>query len=633
VNRSGEVDVTHWRPEPDVGPESNRGFHLGHLLVFLTAWALTQVAFAVVQSPAVLAGAQLDSDGYFRLMRVAVLLDGGGWYDGSIPNSNWPFGQDLHWTRPLDALIVLLALPWALAVSMDTALVISGALVSPLLHAVLCLAGVWVITPLVAGPVRFLAAAALLAQPGVMAYATAGRADHHVLVLLLSVLAMGTWIRALLRPDRPLWAVWTGLAAAGAIWVSPEALVPLAAIFASGGIAWIVHGSPYEVPNLRLCLALIGGLCIAMVVERPPGEWTIPEYDRISVVHVYMGLVAIGFWFVVEVLPGRLATFRGRAFLAGSGAFLTSALLYLPYPGFFLGPGAAMDPWLREFAFGTIAELQPIIGGSWEAIGTSIAIFGLAPFALLFVGHSAVRGRDVATRIGWYPLLAGLLLFVPMAAAQTRFAGYAGAVIALGATGLLGVLLERVDGKGYRGLKLRSYRLGTMVAVMVGPFLTGGAVWALMVADEPVGSLGSEESCDLRHAINILEETRPTHIGAQVVAVHPNLGPALAYRTGDRIIAGLYHRSPEGLRDLLGFFRTSDMVEAAELARLRELDVVLICPPLDRNNLGTGSSGSLYARLADGGPVPSWLRAFNLDDESRGGFLAYRVLLTEGEGR
>jgi hypothetical protein len=629
---SGEALVTPAPPASNRGPESDRSLRTGHILVFLTAWVLTQVAVALVQSPEVFAGAQVDSDGYFRLMRVRVLLDGGGWYNETIPISNWPFGQELHWTRPLDVLIVLLALPWSLVVPMETALAIAGALVSPLLHAVLCLAGIWVIAPLVPGSVRFLAAAALLAHPGVMAYATVGRADHHVLVLLLSVVAIGAWIRALLEPDRPRWASWTGLAAAAAIWVSPEALVPLAAILASGGLAWVVRGARYSRTNLQVCLALGVGLCVSIAVERPPGEWLLAEYDRISAVHVLMALLAIGFWLVVNALSARLTRVSGRVIVAGSGGILTFATLFGLHPGFFLGPGAAMEPWLREFVFDSIAELQPIIGWSWEDFGRTVALLGLAPPVLWFAGRSVLPGTDAGRSVGWYPVFAGVLLFVPMAAAQTRLVPYAGAILALAATGLLATLLAWTNRRYDAGLRRRFLRLGTMLAVLVGPLVLGGAISALGGGDDPSEAAGSGENCLLGHAIHILEAERQGQNGPQVVAVAPNLGPALAYRTGDRIIAGLSHRSPEGLRDLFEFFRTSDMERAAELARVRELDVVLICPPLDRSLFGVGFPASLYSRLVDGVDAPSWLHPIPIDDERAGGFLGYRVVMTGGRG-
>lgn len=612
------------RSGPDPAPAT--GIRVGHVLIFLAAWGLTQVAVAGAQFPEVMAGAQVDSDGYFRLIRVGVLLDGGGWYNASIPISNWPYGQDLHWTRPLDVLIILLAAPLAVVVPAEKALLIAGGVVSPLLHAGLCLVGIWVISPLVSGPARFLAAAALLAQPGVMAYATAGRADHHVMVLLLSVLALGAWIRALMEPERRGWATWAGFAAAAAIWVSPEALVPLAALFAGGGAAWVLLGPKYATPNLRLCVGLVAGVALAILVERPPGEWWLAEYDRVSVAHAFMGLLAGGFWLVAAVISMHPGDWRQRGVVAAFGGVVSVGVLYLAHPGFFLGPGAAMDPWLREFAFDTIAELQPVFGLGWGDLGRTVALLGLAPAALWFVARAAWHGADERSRVGWYPLLAGVLLFVPLAAAQARLVGYAGAALALAATGLLAVLLRRADRTHAPGVRLRAVRLGTMVTVLVGPLVLGAAIGSLGTEDDASGEDRAEGECGLPAAIRVLEASRPATSHVQVVAVSPNLGPALAFRTGDRIIAGPYHRSPEAIGDLFRFFRTSDMAEAEDLARSRQVSVVLICPTADGGLMGGDSPDTLYGRLAEGGErVPAWLRPIPVDDETADGFLGYSV--------
>jgi hypothetical protein len=76
----------------------------------------------------------VDSDGYARLLRIERLIETGGWFDVSLPRADWPYGGSLHWTRPLDVLLILLALPAAAAVGFGLALYWAGAIVSPLLH-------------------------------------------------------------------------------------------------------------------------------------------------------------------------------------------------------------------------------------------------------------------------------------------------------------------------------------------------------------------------------------------------------------------------------------------------------------------------------------------------------------------
>lgn len=48
-----------------------------------------------------------------RLLRVERLIETGAWFDHTIPRSNAPYGETLHWTRPLDVLLVAGAAPLA----------------------------------------------------------------------------------------------------------------------------------------------------------------------------------------------------------------------------------------------------------------------------------------------------------------------------------------------------------------------------------------------------------------------------------------------------------------------------------------------------------------------------------------
>ena len=51
-------------------------------------------------------GELADTDCYTRLNRVVQLHETGKWYDPNSPRSNAPFGENLHWTRPLDVLLL-----------------------------------------------------------------------------------------------------------------------------------------------------------------------------------------------------------------------------------------------------------------------------------------------------------------------------------------------------------------------------------------------------------------------------------------------------------------------------------------------------------------------------------------------
>src|SRR5271157_1303291 len=78
-------------------------------------------------------GDLIDSDCYQRLNRVVQLHETGKWYDSVLAKSNAPYGEHLHWTRPLDVLLLTgawLATPLA---GFKDSLFWWGVLISPFL--------------------------------------------------------------------------------------------------------------------------------------------------------------------------------------------------------------------------------------------------------------------------------------------------------------------------------------------------------------------------------------------------------------------------------------------------------------------------------------------------------------------
>jgi len=84
--------------------------YLPWLSIFVL-WALVQVMVLAVGASPVFEGGLIGTDGYMRLVRVELLQETGAWFDGRIPRSNAPYGDTLHWTRPLDVLLLGAAWP------------------------------------------------------------------------------------------------------------------------------------------------------------------------------------------------------------------------------------------------------------------------------------------------------------------------------------------------------------------------------------------------------------------------------------------------------------------------------------------------------------------------------------------
>ncbi|MDX1575690.1 MAG: hypothetical protein R3285_05825, partial [Kiloniellales bacterium] len=313
-------------------------------LVYAAALALVlllHLFFLFSGMTPVLDGALPDPDSYMRLLRVTHLYETGDWTDMTLPRSNWPYGELQHWTRPADVLLISGALALKPLLGFERALFWWGSVTAPLLHTAAALALVWAAKPLVAPSRRLLVVLALLVQIPIWLYGTFGRTDHHMLIILVFILALGGTVRIMTRPGSARGSLLAGAAAGLGIWLSVEFLVFLAVIFGALTLAWVRSGEGRARANVWHAIGLTLVTLLAVVSERPPGQWLIGEYDRISVVHLMIAALAVLFWAGVSFVgtrPTAVDTPAKRTAIAALGAVAACAAMFAVYPKFFLGP-------------------------------------------------------------------------------------------------------------------------------------------------------------------------------------------------------------------------------------------------------------------------------------------------------
>lgn len=260
----------------------------------LAAFVL-HLRFGLAPDGPLVSHALLDTDSYVRLLRVEQLWQGGGWYDNMIYRLGAPEGMPLHWTRPLDLMIMA---PAALAVAFGapeaSALWWSALWICPLLHALSCLAAVWAARAVWPRDAAWAAGIILLAQPLELSYGALGRADHHVLILLLSVLSAGALLRAAVVAGRGGMAWLGGFFAGLAYWVGPEALLVFMPLMAGFGLLFVLEETAMARQGLRAALGFTGAVALALLVDVAPGRWPVAEMDRVSIVTLALGLAMAG---------------------------------------------------------------------------------------------------------------------------------------------------------------------------------------------------------------------------------------------------------------------------------------------------------------------------------------------------
>jgi len=538
-------------------------------------------------------GVPSDPDGWARLLRVRELWETGAWYPPLLPYLAAPEGLSLHWTRPLD--LIVLGGAWigvhVLALPPDAAMVLAGALACPLLHAATAIAvglaarRVWPDMPLA----PYFALLALLGNGVLNAYAVFGRTDHHVLISCLAAIGFGAALRAAGQPERARAALAAGLGFGAGIWVGPEAMlvaVPAAAAF---GLLWALgrDGAAMARQGLRLALGMAATIAVAILLERPPAAWLATEYDRVSAHHLVLALLIAG------VFAGaRLGAALPRAARLALGAALGGgalALLLALYPGT-MDSALTSASWLPD-----ILEMQPVPVTDPRRLGETLGLVGIVPAALL--GLLALPwDRARSARVAHAAMLVTVFAATLVAAlAHRRFGAMLiipGAVAAAGLTGTLA--------------RLPGTPLLRLPAMLLSVALLAPGVFAALLPgqDSAPDAAGGSASCapevlaaPLSAAI-LASGVRPEE--AIVLSSDFNHGPAIAWQSRLRFVAAPYHRGDAAVADANGFFRAPDPAMAEAIAARRRAGFVLLCQ-------GDFETGAPFAALLRFGPLPGWL--------------------------
>jgi hypothetical protein len=632
------------------GPDRSLGWLI---LIPLACCALGQAMLALTGIVPVLDGSLADSDAYMRLARVLQLHDGGAWFDPREPRINPPEGHVQHWTRLLDAL--LLAGAWLLQplLGFERALHVWGVLISPALLALALVAIAWAATSALDRDSRLFACLALLTQPSVLAYTSVGRPDHHSLLLLLALTLVGLTARLAAAPQDRRSAILAGTVAALGIWVSPEAMTFVAVSLATLGLFWLGGTPGMARANRAYLLTTAAVLALALLIERGPSDPFAVESDRLSIVHVVLFVLIAGFWVVISrgeragdgFLAAAAAMLRqpraaqsavadrgpgatpviGRTVAALVGVTAVAALMLLCFPELRQGPLGRVDPLYARVRLQNIIEIQPLVPAAWlasgrvgETLARLIEVVGIALFALPCLGVLLVRQSGPAWRF-WATVALALLLFVPLAFHQVRWAIYAEAFLVWPYAAGVGWLLCRLSAAADRaGVLLRPL---VILAALFWPLLVTAAL-----PQQTIESAG--RACPLDRLAMVLNRAAPT---PRTLLAYADYGSELLYRTPHRVLSIPNHRPQPGFaatwRILTG---TDDRVVRAELARLG-VDWVLLCPSRTERWLfavEAAAGPTLYQRLADG-EAPEWLRPVPLEADLAGAARLFEVIRGE----
>jgi len=128
---------------------SNASFQ-GHLqkgeirslgIIIIAFFSVIHLLYALLGPMNIMGGVLFGTDGYTRLNRVQFIYEQGAWNDSIYPRSNAPYGESIHWIKPMELILLAGGIGLSVFVPFSTGLHVWGVIISPLLHILLLLRG------------------------------------------------------------------------------------------------------------------------------------------------------------------------------------------------------------------------------------------------------------------------------------------------------------------------------------------------------------------------------------------------------------------------------------------------------------------------------------------------------------
>jgi hypothetical protein len=528
-----------------------------------------------------------DADDMMRLQQIRDWLGGQAFADLSQHRLGAD-GIPMHWSRLAD--LVPAGIIWALqgAVGRHAAEVVA-VIVWPamLLAAAIVLTGRIARAVGGAGIVRPAMIVAAIAYPASTVFLP-GRIDHHNLQI---VLALVTTLMLVGRGSMMTGLV-AGVATSLSIVVGMETVPLLGFAAAVMVVDWVVGGWGGRDRLMGFGIALCAVTLACGIVFRPLA-WDYAACDGFTAISARAVMVA-SFAPIGLALAGWDSSARVRFALALASALALAAGLGMSTPQC-LSPYGGVDPLLQKLWLVRVGEAQSLFAAP---LAVAIGYAGLEIAGIAASGWQLWRTR----KRGWLVLLVLQLAALTVTVMQVRGA-YTGAILAAPALAALIVAARRVGAVPLVGA-------WTASAGMLYPIAAQ--------AFAPSAPLSAGASCTAPDLIAALGQLPSGTVMAPI-----DTGGAAIALTGQRLIAGAYHRDGAGDLAMYAFYRGSAQ-RARAIARQWRVSYVVACD-------GFPGVSAPFSAALNRAEHPGWLREVAYTPS--GGRIFAVVGLSEGAPR
>ncbi len=325
--------------------------HIYILFAFITIISLLKIGFFSHQYN--------DADSYMRLIRIKNWLENPTFFEQPIPQSNYPYGDILHWTRPMDILWLVCSLPFMYVFPLKDALFAGGHLVSPI-------ANIFGVFALIYGLkanfniwLTILGTFLFLSSPIFQHYYSSTYADHHSLMTTLTIYTFSLTLYWL-KTNNHKYLTYIGITLAIATMVAIEGTL-LYAIFMSFFICGYLFANTPLRPTTQISLSYALTLTVCWLLNPPYEGWLYPDNGRISVLFViFSWLICLSLYFAERHFTKSL--FQKITILFIEALCIIGILIAIFSIDIFISP---LDKTLNDIWIKRIAEMRPFTSLAW----------------------------------------------------------------------------------------------------------------------------------------------------------------------------------------------------------------------------------------------------------------------------
>ncbi len=609
----------------EIPADSNNGYHPFFIVMVILSF---HVAIFINNSEAILHQITIrDFDGYWHLLRVENLYNSGNIYDTAMPRSNAPYGESSHWTRAFDLILYTGAYVGSFFVNFKVALLWWSIIVNPILHVLTFLAIFWGLRDLIGDTRASLFGIFFPFQLCLASIFNIGVPDHHGSIMFIFSLFVAMAIKSILNGNLKIISI-CGIVGGMAIWFSVESIPVVLIVLSVFGLVWVLEGKTYQSNNFLFSLLLLATTVLTMFIDTRSDELMKIEYDRRSIVHVFLWLTTTAFWVMVAFVSKYTNVLEkkiGRIIAATIGASACLLLMHELFPLFFKNPLSEVDPAIILIYLNETTEFTGLFTAPNNLSKIPIAYWAMTlpgvPVSIYLAWRSFAKERQA-----WIFITLINIVYIIMSASTFRMIWYATLCALIPISYVIYLPLVFIT-QHFR----RPYNIIARAAVIV-----TCCVCFLLPAIAINPGKGDELLSDRKFLSQICKylnedpffENKPRRILTSIW-----WGPLLFYKTPHEVIGTPAHRNVSGILDTYSVMNALREGDAHKIILRRGIQAILIGRP--ENGIGDyfthnikkiQDSGEIFHHQLWKGKIPAWVQILPVPKSLEGKIKVFKVV-------